>query len=187
MNVCVVGVGVGNAKVKKPQVRIIYFADQNVTKDMIQYGVSKTITVKADIGAIELKKRLFDACVREWAKVNYGHVLVLEDLELVTANLVDILPPEDEEEPDETCMFLLLYTEDAKTGRIKFTRPKSPIQTFLKMTSKDFKTFLQYVAEKELEADFERKIGKDESLQASDSVRYLAILISVFVLTCCPI
>ncbi len=121
VNVCVVGVGVGNAKVKKPQVRIIYFADQNVTKDMIQYGVSKTITVKADIGAIELKKRLFDACVREWAKVNYGHVLVLEDLELVTANLVDILPPEDEEEPDETCMFLLLYTEDAKTGRIKFT------------------------------------------------------------------
>ncbi len=151
---------------------------------MSQYGVSKTITVKANIGAVELKKKLFDACAAEWKKVNYGHVLVFDDLDLVTTKLIDILPPEGKD--DKGCMASVLYVRDPKTGRLNFVRPRGTVNTYLKMTSKDYKEYVQYVHGKEQEADFNRKIGHADGGSAhasADGVRHCIVVLSVLELT----
>ncbi len=59
VNVSVAGIGVSNVRVKPPLVHIIYPHCLIIFYDMSQYGVSKTITVKADIGTVELKGRKY--------------------------------------------------------------------------------------------------------------------------------
>lgn len=127
------------------------------------------------IGAAELKELLFNKCKEEWAEVNYGHELDITKLQLSTADLIEITPPEDGSD-DVNCLAAFLYKPTKASNTLTFTLPKAPIHLVLSMNSKDFTAFTKYFDEQEEAMANQGHVDVDQLEQTDEACGKLVFL-----------